>query len=171
MSAPLFDAAAETQRLKLHLEPLIGCFERLKQLLERERHSLNARNPADLEESARQIDVLLNEIKQLDGARQAQCLRMGRELGVGELALNLQDLDRVLGGDTGLLAYRQRLRAAIDVAERFNRENQAIFRGVLVATEAMLRVLKAGAPGQTASYDRRGYRQAGPSYHFLSKQF
>ncbi|MBF0128005.1 MAG: flagellar protein FlgN [Magnetococcales bacterium] len=153
------------------LEPLIGNFERLTTLLEQERQALKKRDPVELEEASRQVEIVLNDIRQLDGARQAICLQIGKSLGVGEAALNLQELDRALGGGTGLLEYRQRLRTRIEEAERSNRENQATFRGVLVATEAMLRVLKEGAQGQVASYDRRGFRQTGPSYHFLSKQF
>ncbi|MEO5331036.1 MAG: flagellar protein FlgN [Magnetococcus sp. YQC-5] len=171
MPSTQFDAVAETQRLKSLLEPLIGCFERLLHLLEQERQALKTRNTLQMEEMARQIEEVLFEIKQLDKARQVHSTRMGQALGLAENAMNLKDLDQAMGGETGLLEFRHRLRTRIDEADRSNRENQAIFKGVLVATEALLRALKEGTQGPAASYDRRGFRQSGPGYHFLSKQF
>ncbi|MBF0272173.1 MAG: flagellar protein FlgN [Magnetococcales bacterium] len=171
MSSSSFDAVAETQRLITLLEPLIGQFERLMPLLERERLALKARNPEELEMAARQVEEVLMEIRRMDLSRQAQSQRMGQALGLAKDAMNLKELDLAMGGNTGLLAYRQKLRDRIEQADRSNRENQAIFKGVLVATETMLRALKGSAQGQSTAYDRRGFRQSGPSYHFLSKQF
>ncbi|MBF0428437.1 MAG: flagellar protein FlgN [Magnetococcales bacterium] len=171
MSTTSFDAVAETQRLISLLEPLIGCFERLAILLEQERQALKKRHLPSLETSARQIEDVLNEIKHLDTSRQTLSMRMGKALGLSKEAMNLKELDEAMGGGTGLLEYRQRLRERIDQADRSNQENQAIFKGVLVATEAILRTLKESTQGPAASYNRRGFRQSGPGYHFLSKQF
>ncbi|MBF0339568.1 MAG: flagellar protein FlgN [Magnetococcales bacterium] len=171
MSASTFDALAETQRLVALLDPMVGLFERLLPLLEQERMVLKARNPDELEVTARQVEEVLVEIRRLDQARQSQSQRMGQALGLSADALNLKELDKAMGGNTGLLGYRQKLRERVEEADRSNRENQAIFRGVLIATETMLRALKGSAQGQSPAYDRRGFRQSGPSYHFLSKQF
>lgn len=173
MTAAPFDAVAETQRLIALLEPMIGLFERLSPLLEQERIALKARNPEELELTARKIEEVLIEVKRLDRSRQAQSSRMGQALGIASEAMNLKELDKAMGGNTGLLPLRQKLKERIEIADRSNRENQAIFKGVMVATEAMLRALKGGMQGEPASaYDRRGFRQSGgPGYHFLSKQF
>ncbi|MBF0212306.1 MAG: flagellar protein FlgN [Magnetococcales bacterium] len=171
MASTTFDPVAETQRLAALLEPLIGLFERLIPLLERERIALKARNPEELEVATRQVEEVLFEIKRLDVSRQAQSQRMGQALGLAGDAMNLKELDKAMGGNTGLLNYRQKLRERIETADRSNRENQAIFKGVLVATETMLRALKGSTQGQSIAYDRRGFRQSGPGYHFLSKQF
>ncbi|GAB0056863.1 hypothetical protein SIID45300_01178 [Candidatus Magnetaquicoccaceae bacterium FCR-1] len=171
MSSSSFDAVAETQRLTSLLDPMIGLFERLLPLLEQERLALKERNPEQLEIATRRVEEVLVEIKRLDLSRQGQALRMAQALGLKDDEVNLKELDKAMGGNTGLLSYRQRLRDSIERAERSNRENQAIFKGVLVATETMLRALKGSTQGQTTAYDRRGFRQNGPGYHFLSKQF
>ncbi|NGZ06544.1 MAG: flagellar protein FlgN [Magnetococcales bacterium] len=171
MSASPFDAVAETQRLVTLLDPLIALFERLLPLLEQERLALKSRNPEELELATRKVEELLLEIKRLDQARQTQSYRMGMALGLTGETMNLQELDKALGGKSGLLEYRHKLRTIVEQADRSNRENQAIFKGVLVATETMLRALKGSTQGQATSYDRRGFRQSGPGYHFLSKQF
>ncbi|MBF0627913.1 MAG: flagellar protein FlgN [Magnetococcales bacterium] len=171
MTSSPFDAVAETQRLVTLLDPLIGLFERLTPLLEQERIALKARNPDELELATRKVEEVLLEIKRLDRSRQAQSQKMGQALGLAGDAMNLKELDKAMGGNTGLLAYRERLRQRIEQADRSNRENQAIFKGVMVATETMLRALKGGMQGQSTAYDRRGFRQSGPGYHFLSKQF
>ncbi len=171
MPSTPFDAVTDTQRLKNLLEPLILCFEQLMNLLEQERQALKQRNPEELERTAWQIGEVLGEIKRLDGSRQIQSMRMGKALGIEESAINLQALDQAMGGESGLLPYRQRLQKSIEEADRSNRENQAIFKGVLVATETLLRALKEGKQGSAPSYDRRGLRQSGPGHHFLSRQF
>lgn len=171
MPSSRFDAVADTQRLKSLLEPLIGSFERLIALLEKERQALKSRKPEELEGTSIVIDETLQEIKRLDAARQSLSMRMGHALGLAEDGMNLKELDQAMGGGTGLLEYRVRLQTVIADADRSNQENQAIFKGVLVATEALLRVLKEGPKGSAPSYDRRGFRQSGPGYHFLSKQF
>jgi flagellar biosynthesis/type III secretory pathway chaperone len=170
MSNVRFDQAAEVQRLQEVLVPLVELFERLHPLLIKERDALNTRKPAVLEDSSEQIRSVLEEIYKTDQLRQRLTSRLGMSLGLGPDKLSLKHMDDALGGGSGLIALRERLTDAILKAEGLNKENQAIFTGVLTATESLLRILKEGTQGPVSSYNRLGNRQTGSKFHFLSKQ-
>ncbi|MBF0454213.1 MAG: flagellar protein FlgN [Magnetococcales bacterium] len=170
MSKVEFDLPAEIRQLQDVLDPLIRLFERLHPLLLKEREALNARKPEVLEGASESVRATLEEIYKTDQLRQRLTARLGALLGLGPDQLSLKHLNEALGGDSGLPSYRERLTQAIQKAEVLNRENQAIFAGVLSATESMLRVLKEGNQGPVSSYNRRGDRQPGANFHFLSRQ-
>jgi flagellar biosynthesis/type III secretory pathway chaperone len=170
MSNAEFDQSAEVQRLQEVLEPLSGLFEQLQPLLLRERDALNTRKPEVLEMASEEIRATLEKIYKTDQLRQRLTTRLGAHLGLGADSLSLKNIDERLGGRTGLIHFRERLTKAIQSAESLNRDNQAIFTGVLTATESLLRILKEGTQGPISSYNRLGNRQSGSNFHFLSKQ-
>lgn len=170
MSNAEFDLSAEVQQLQDVLDPLVRLFERLQTLLLSERDALKTRKPDVLEEASENIRATLEEIYKTDKLRQRLTTRFGAHLGLGPDKLSLTHIDAALGGNSGLLNAREQLTIAIQKADGLNRENQAIFTGVLSATESLLRVLKEGTQGPISSYNRRGDRQSGNNFHFLSKQ-
>ncbi|MBF0446701.1 MAG: flagellar protein FlgN [Magnetococcales bacterium] len=170
MSQEEMDLATEVRRLKEVIEPLIRLFEQLGPLLTQERSALRKRDPEVLEVASEKIRATLEEIYKTDQLRQRLTTRLGARVGLGPGKLSLKHLDEALGGRSGLIPIRERLTKAIGVAEGLNKENQAVFSGVLSATESMLRVLKEGTQGPVSSYNRRGNRQSGSDFHFLSRQ-
>ncbi len=160
----------ELDTLKAVLEPLIQHFEALAPLLEEERAALRAREVEKIGSLSQRIAQTLVDIHKIDQERQELTLVLGGRLGLSRENLDLSALDRALGGDSGLLQVRERLRDAIGKAEAGNRENQAVYAGVMTATESLLRALKEGAQGPPSSYNRLGSRQATSRIHFLSKQ-
>lgn len=170
MSNGGLDLATEMQGLRDALNPMIKQFERLPSLLLRERDALKTRKPELLEKASEEVRATLEEIYKTDQLRQRLTARLGGHLGLRPNKLSLLDLDAALGGRSGLLPLREKLTAAIEKAETLNRENQAIFVGVLSATESLLRILKEGKQGPVSSYNRLGNRQSRGEFHFLSKQ-
>jgi flagellar biosynthesis/type III secretory pathway chaperone len=170
MSNAELDQAVEVEHLQKVLEPLIGLFARLHPLLLRERDALNSRKPDVLEDASEEIRATLEEIYKTDQLRQRLTARLGAHLGLIPSQYSLTHMDKALGGGSGLLPFRERLTKAIEEADVLNRENQAIFTGVLTATESLLRILKEGTQGPISSYNRLGNRQLGGDFHFLSKQ-
>jgi flagellar biosynthesis/type III secretory pathway chaperone len=166
----VFDQEVEIQRLREVLEPLIGLFERLGPLLMKEREALNTRKPDVLEKASEAIRSTLEEIYKTDQLRQRLTTRLGTHFKLGADQLSLQHIDEALGGRSGFRTLRERLTTAIKSAEVLNKENQAVFTGVLTATESLLRILKEGTQGPISSYNRLGNRHSGGSFHFLSKQ-
>ena len=171
MSNVEFDQNAEVKRLQQVLEPLIELFEILRPLLLEEREALSSRKPDVLEKASEKIRATLEEIYKTDKLRQRLTARLGAHLGLGAEQLNLKFMDEALGGGSGFIQYRERLTTAIHSAESLNQENQAVFTGVLTATESMLKILKESTQGPISSYNRLGNRQSAANFHFLSKQF
>ncbi|MBF0382464.1 MAG: flagellar export chaperone FlgN [Magnetococcales bacterium] len=171
MSEVEFDQSSEVQRLQQVLEPLIELFGKLRLLLLEEREALNSRKPEVLEVASENIRATLEEIYKTDKLRQRLTARLGTHLGLSADKQNLKNLDEALGGGSGFIKYRERLTTAIQSAEVLNKENQAVFTGVLTATESMLKILKESTQGPISSYNRLGNRQTAANFHFLSKQF
>lgn len=162
---------ADIGKLIAVLAPLVDLYRGLSRILEQERQALEQRKPDLLESLATQIGQILEEIHASDQIRQRLTRQMGARLGLSGDRLDLQSLDQALGGNTGLLPVREQLKAEIEKADTTNRHNQAVFNGVLTATESMLRALKESAQGPVASYNRKGARHAsGAAFHLISKQ-
>ena len=161
---------AGIQQLKDILGPITQLFERLLVLLAAERKAVRARDPDLIEGLTRQVRGLLVEIQQADLIRQRLTLQLGKRLGIDDEKVNIEQLDQVLSGKSGLIEPRDRLRKIIKEVDISNRENRAIFKGVQAATEAMIQAMKEGTQGPSTSYDRQGYRKAGSRFNFLSKQ-
>ncbi|MBF0109828.1 MAG: flagellar protein FlgN [Magnetococcales bacterium] len=162
---------AELEHLVKVVAPLVELYKNLTRLLEQERVALEQRNPEAMEHLALQIGRVLEEIQAGDRLRQKITRQLGAKLGLAGDRLNLMSLDQSLGGNTGLLTLRERLKTEIDKADKTNRHNQAAFKGVLAATESILRAVKESTQGPVASYNRRGGRHAsGSRFHFISKQ-
>ncbi|HIJ83495.1 MAG: hypothetical protein HW380_3421 [Magnetococcales bacterium] len=175
MAVPKQDAPGviktEVDHLVAAVAPLIELYQKLSRLLDQERQSLEKRNPEQMESLAAEIGRVLEEIQVCDQLRQKITRQLGARLGLSGARLNLQSLDQSLGGGSGLLPLREQLKAEIDKAEKTNRHNQAVFKGVLTATDSMLRALKESTQGPAASYNRKGARNAsGAKFHFISKQ-
>lgn len=167
---PAAGVAAEVQRLREVLEPLIQRFEALPPLLVQEREALRARDADGITAISGQIAQNLLAIRRIDQERQELTLILGGRLGLPRDDLNLESLDRALGGNSGLLEIRGRLQDRVARAEAENKENQAVYIGVMTATDSLLRALKDGAQGPASSYNRLGTRQGGARLHFLSRQ-
>lgn len=171
MAAPANHLVEEDLRqLRQVLEPLTQLFDQLQALLLQEQGMLRKRDVEALEAISKQIAEHLSGIRNTDRLRQRVTTQLGKRLGIQLEGLNLNVLDEALGGATGLKDVRKRLLSSIQKAEEINRENQAIFKGVLAATESILHALKDGTQGPVSSYDRRGSRQVGSRFNLLSKQ-
>ncbi|MEO5362173.1 MAG: flagellar protein FlgN [Magnetococcus sp. DMHC-8] len=162
--------AEDLQQLRQILEPLVQQFTQLQSLLLQEQEVLRQRDIDTLESLSGQIGEQLARIRSIDQLRQRVTTQLGRRLGLKPDEWNLEALDKALGGNTGLQELRQRLRQSIHQADGVNRTNQAIFTGVLAATESVLSALQGGPSGATASYNRLGSRQTNARFHLLSKQ-
>ncbi|MBF0422196.1 MAG: flagellar protein FlgN [Magnetococcales bacterium] len=163
--------SADVESLVQVIDPLVDLYKGLSQLLEQERAALDDRNPELLEKLAGQIGRKLEEIHATDQMRQKMTRQVGARFGLAGDRLNLKSLDQSMGGNTGLLEVRERLKGAMEKAEAINRHNQAVFKGVLAATESILKAVKESTQGPVASYNRRGGRHAsGARFHFISKQ-
>lgn len=160
----------DLQQLRQILEPLVQQFDGLQAFLHREQDAVRRRDTDALETLAGQIGEQLARIRALDQLRQRVTVQLGKRLGMVAEGLNLEVLDQALGGNTGLQDLRKRLRESIHKADALNRENQAIFTGVLAATESLLAALQGGASGATASYNRLGSRRTNSRFNLLSKQ-
>ena len=160
----------DLSQLRQVLEPLTQLFDQLQVLLLQEQEMLRKRNAEALEALAKQIAERLAAIRNTDQLRQRLTTQLGKRLGMPSEGLNLEVLDKALGGDTGLLEVRKKLLASIQKAEGTNRENQAVFKGVLAATESILHALKDGTQGPVSSYNRHGSRKVGSRFNLLSKQ-
>lgn len=161
----------EVDKLVQVVDPLVVLYGGLAKLLEAERKALDDRHPELMESLAGQIGRVLEEIQAADQLRQKMTRQVGARFGLTGDLLNLKSLDQAMGGDTALLGLRERLKGAMDKADRINRHNQAVFKGVLTATESILKVVKESTQGPVASYNRKGGRHASAvSFHFISKQ-
>ncbi|MBF0141373.1 MAG: flagellar protein FlgN [Magnetococcales bacterium] len=161
----------EVEKLVQVVDPLVSLYKGLAKLLEAERKALDDRNPDLMETLASQIGRVLEEIQAADHLRQKMTRQLGARFGLTGDHLNLKSLDQAMGGNTALLALRERLKGAMDKADSLNRHNQAVFKGVLAATESILRVVKESTQGPVASYNRKGGRHASANrFHFISKQ-
>lgn len=160
----------DLRQLKQTLVPLAQLFDQLRELMLQEQEALKGRDVGALESLNEQIGMLLSRIQDADHLRQRLTVGLGKRLGMREEGLNLARLDEALGGGTGLLEMRKGLKLCIQNAEEANRENQAVFKGVLAATESILHALKSGAQGPTASYNRLGSRKVGSRFNLLNKQ-
>lgn len=162
--------AEDLRQLKAILEPLVQQFTQLQTLLLQEQEALRRRNIETLESLAEQIASQLTKIRGIDQLRQRVTIQLGKRLGLSLNGLSLAILDEALGGKSGLQEIRERLRQTIHQADATNRENQAIFTGVLAATDSILAALQGGASGATASYNRLGSRKTSSRFNLLSKQ-
>ncbi|MBF0162035.1 MAG: flagellar protein FlgN [Magnetococcales bacterium] len=160
----------DLDQLRQILEPLEQQFAQLQVALLREQELLRKRDVDGLEALSRQIAEQMNKIRAIDQLRQRVTSQLGRRLGLRPEGLSLEVLDRALGGNTGLQDLRKRLRYSIQKADATNRENQAIFTGVLAATESILSALQGGTASPTASYNRLGTRRTNSRFHLLSRQ-
>ncbi|MBF0461301.1 MAG: flagellar export chaperone FlgN [Magnetococcales bacterium] len=160
----------DLRQLRQILEPMVEQFVQLQALLLQEQEMLRQRDAAALESLSAQIAEQLAKIRAIDQLRQRVTTQLGKRLGMRPEGLTLGLLDKALGGNSGLQDVRERLRQSIQQADALNRENKAIFSGVLAATESILFALQGGASGPTASYNRLGSRRAHSRFNLLSKQ-
>lgn len=162
--------AEDLHQLQNILEPLVQQFTQLQSLLLQEQEALRKRNIEALESLSEQIANQLARIRAIDQLRQRVTVQLGKRLGLRPEGLSLAVLDEALGGKSGLQEMRERLRHSIHQADATNRENQAMFTGVLAATDSILAALQGGASGATASYNRLGSRKTSSRFNLLSKQ-
>ncbi|MBF0124257.1 MAG: flagellar protein FlgN [Magnetococcales bacterium] len=158
-------------QLREVLADLMSQFERLLQRLEEERQFIRARQVEEMGQSSVAVTEILEKIRQVDRQRQELTAKMARQLKMKAGEITLATLDRELGSNTGLTEDRQRLLTLITEADRSNRENQAILKGVMVATEVVIRAM--GGQGQPElSYNRLGSKKnvVGNINNLFSKQ-
>lgn len=160
----------DLHQLRAILEPLIQMFDQLQTLLIQEQEMLRKRDVGALEALSKRIAEQLAGIRHADQLRQRMTNQLGRRLGMQPVGLNLDMLDKALGGGSGLADIRKKLLLSIQKAEEINQKNQAVFKGVLAATESILHALKDGTQGPLSSYNRLGSRQVGSRFNLLSKQ-
>lgn len=160
----------ELDQLRHILKTLVAQFDQLLPIMNQEEEAIKGRDPDRIEQLARDIAKHLKEIRDTDQLRQRLTIQLGKRLGLQPDGLNIEKLDLALAGKSGLMALRIQLKESIHRSEEANRKNQAVFKGVLAATESMLRALKEGTQGPSSSYNRRGYRRSGSRFHLLSKQ-
>lgn len=160
----------DLQQLRQILVPLTHMFDQLQALLAHEQEMLQQRNVEALEKLAVDIGDYLNKIRDADQMRQRMTIQLGKRLGMRAEGLNLDVLDDAMGGGTGLREMRKQLKSSIQKADETNQRTQAVFKGVLAATESILHALKTDSRGPTASYNRLGSRQGGSRFNLLSKQ-
>lgn len=171
MSAPGTNPIEEDLRqLRQILEPLTQLFDQLQVLLFQEQEVLRQRDVEALEALSKKIAEHLANIRHIDQLRQRVTIQLGKRLGLRPDGLSLDLLDEALGGGTGLQEVRKQLKLSIQKAEETNRESQAVFKGVLAATESILHALKDGTQGPMSSYNRLGSRQVASRFNLLSKQ-
>ncbi|MEO5348028.1 MAG: flagellar protein FlgN [Magnetococcus sp. YQC-3] len=162
--------AEDLRQLRQILEPLVQQFDELHALLLQEQEVLRQRDTDALESLSGEISNKLARIRAVDQLRLRVTVQIGKRLGMAVEGLNLEVLDQLLGGNTGLQELRKQLRESIHRASATNRENQAIFTGVLAATESLLSALQGGVSGPTASYNRLGSRRTNSRFNLLSRQ-
>ncbi|MBF0152652.1 MAG: flagellar export chaperone FlgN [Magnetococcales bacterium] len=151
------------------LDGLILHFDRLQAMLQTERELIRKREADKIYKLSEEVGTLLASIREMDERRQEVIQGMAGALGVASEGLDLTTLDRELGGKSGLLPLRDRLREAIYVADQTNKENQAAFKGVLNAMEAILKAMGEG--NRAIFYNRIGGRQTTGSFQSrFSKQ-
>ncbi|MBF0424939.1 MAG: flagellar export chaperone FlgN [Magnetococcales bacterium] len=151
------------------LDALVLRFEQLQLMLQRERELIRKREADKIYALSEEIGTLLASIREVDTRRQEIIRDMARALAVDAEGLDLSTLDRALGGKSGLLSLRDRLREAIYTADQTNKENQAAFKGVLNAMEAILKAMGEG--NRAIFYNRIGGRQMTGSFQSrFSKQ-
>ncbi|OSM02399.1 flagellar protein FlgN [Magnetofaba australis] len=156
--------------LKQIVETLIDRFEKLHELLLAEREALRNRDAEALESANASVRESLEEISRIDQRRQRLTIDMAHVLGLSGGVPSMGDLARKLGEKSGFMALREQLRTAIDAAQKANRENQAAFRGVQTATEAVMEVIRSGGTPQTSGYGRTGAKATAGAFHTFSKQ-
>ncbi|MBF0177888.1 MAG: flagellar export chaperone FlgN [Magnetococcales bacterium] len=151
------------------LESLVLYFEQLHALLQKERELIRKREADRIYALSGEIGTLLATVRTVDAQRQEIIQGMAQALNIPAEGLDLSTLDRELGGQSNLLPLRDRLREAIYVADQTNKENQAAFKGVLNAMEAILKAMGEG--NRAIFYNRIGGRQTTGSFHSrFSKQ-
>ncbi|MBF0400647.1 MAG: flagellar protein FlgN [Magnetococcales bacterium] len=162
--------AEDLRQLRQILEPLVQQFTLLEGMLRREQEALRRRDVETLESLSSQIAEQLTRIRAIDQLRQRVTTQLGKRLGLPPTGMTLETLDKAMGGKTGLQEIRTQLRQSIHQADAVNRENQAVFTGVLAATDSILAALQGGVSGSSASYNRLGSRRTGSRFNLLSKQ-
>jgi flagellar biosynthesis/type III secretory pathway chaperone len=161
----------EVRPLEAILDQLIQVFDRLTILLEEERKALKDHDAAQIAQLSRQIDEAWKAVGQLDGVRQQHTTTLASQTGLvasPSAPITLEALAGVLPSSR-LPDLRQTLRERIATVDQHNRENQAIFRGVRFAIEALLRAYQESTSKQV-SYNRLGRRQTSGKVHLFSKQ-
>lgn len=161
--------AVALARLKQLLQALATRFQELPPLFAAERERIKTRDVAGMGESAQRIEGVLGAIRELDAQRLAITTQLAASAGLSDDQVGLTELDRALGGRTGLIPLRDRLRQLIQQADRLNQENQAVLRGVAEATEAILEIFRRST-NQGVGYTRQGVQSRGERYTFFSKQ-
>ncbi|MBF0625051.1 MAG: flagellar protein FlgN [Magnetococcales bacterium] len=149
----------QVEQLQEILQRLIVEFEGLQELLRQERTLIKERKTDAITAIAGRIDAALEQVRTVDTQRQGLTHQLARAMKLPPERRRLKDLDAALGGQGGLLALRDRLREVIGTADRLNRENQAAFKGVLGAMEALLHAVN-GPADRSISYNRLGGREA-----------
>ncbi|MBF0135572.1 MAG: flagellar protein FlgN [Magnetococcus sp. DMHC-1] len=160
---------ADVTPLRDVLESLVLQFDKLQEMLHTERDLIRKREADKIYALSEEIGTVLASIREMDEQRQEIIRVLAQSLGITPEGLDLTTLDRELGSRTGLLPLRDRLRAAILLADQTNKENQAAFKGVLNAMEAILKAMGEG--NRAIFYNRIGGRQTTESFHSrFSKQ-
>ncbi|MBF0609700.1 MAG: flagellar export chaperone FlgN [Magnetococcales bacterium] len=163
------DHQQELALLKRQLEGMIRQFKDLANLLLQERQFVKERKTAELETISRLIHLSLEGIHDSEESRLALIQRLAAKNGLTSPTVSLADLDKAMGGDSGLLPLRDELKKTILQTDKLNKENQAIIKGVEQATEAILAIFKKSA--QTGeSYNRLGGRRAGSALNLYSRK-
>jgi hypothetical protein len=150
------------QRLREILAEQLREFALLLDQLAEERGYIRARQIEAMTELTASIMQRLDRIRRIDRRRQELTVTLTRQLGLSPEHVTLELLDQALGGQSGLAEDRQQMLAVIDQADRANRENRAITKGMLIATDVVIRAVSQGAQqGKEAiAYDRLGGRKA-----------
>ncbi|MBF0620291.1 MAG: flagellar protein FlgN [Magnetococcales bacterium] len=143
-------------------------FASLTPILLKEREIIKKRRVDDIDAINGEIETQLAALQRLDQFRQLHTKELAKSLGLAGTKVTLSSLDEALDGKAGLKALREELVAAIEKADKVNQENQAIFKGVQVATETLLRAV-TGESSTGAGYNRQGKRQSSGSFHRFSK--
>ncbi|MEO5377468.1 MAG: flagellar protein FlgN [Magnetococcus sp. DMHC-6] len=164
------DIKQTTDHLNQTLQHLMAQFENLLILFNQEKEAILQRNSIILKNITTQINQALTHIREADQNRQQLSHALALALNINSEELTLAHIDQALGGNTGLIQIRLRLRELIQQANKLNKENQAILNGVLMATETVIQAVKNSTRNAGASYNRLGHRQAGNPFHLFSRQ-
>ncbi|MBF0284388.1 MAG: flagellar export chaperone FlgN [Magnetococcales bacterium] len=160
----------ELRRLAEVMERLTQQFDELHAALLRERLQLKARQPEKVEAEAQAIEALLERLRAEENERKTLVDALGTALKLPPERRAAQDFDLALKGRSGLLAPRDRLKAAAERADYANRENQAILQGLNDAADLLIKTLVDASAVERGGYDRKGGRRGGAGMSLFSRQ-
>ena len=162
------EALQKADKLRVVLEAEENLYQRMQNLLRREREALLRLDVEEIEDCVGEKEVLAEEGRLLEDTRSAICGDLGRELGLHSPNPTLTELCAALGADAGELpSLHARLLGLLGAARELIEMNERFAGGSLERVQSTLRLLGGFLP-ESPIYGPAGEtdRQAGASRLF-----